>query len=133
MSWTELCLIVAGLYLAIRLRRAMGPRIDPVETAAALDSGTAVLIDVREPGEWADGVAERATLLALSDLQGSRKYWTPFLEKNRQRRLLLYCRSGARSAHAAAKLRREGFNAVNAGTLHGWRRLGWKTVPPTRP
>ena len=103
----------------------------PVEAAAQLKTGGSVLIDVREPDEWAEtGVAETALLLALSDLRGDRKTWGPFLEKNRDKTLLLYCRSGNRSSKAAELLAKEGFKTVNIGGFSAWQSAGLPTRKP---
>jgi len=94
----------------------------PAETAARLKSGDAVLIDVREPSEWAEtGVAEPAVLLAMSDLRASREQWKPFLEKNHDKTLLLMCRSGNRSGQVAALLAKEGYKTVNVGAFAAWK------------
>ena len=107
------------------------PQIKPGALRAALKAGTAVLVDVREPSEWpTTGVAKQAALLPLSDLRGSRAQWNPFLEKSRGKQILLYCLSGSRSASAAAQLRREGLDALNAGSLAALDRAG---LPVCRP
>ena len=102
-------------------------RVTPAEAAQLVADGKAVLIDVREPDEWADGVAAPAELLALSDLTGPRQTWKPFLEKNRDQELILYCRSGSRSGRAAQLLAREGFHTANAGGFNDWARAGLPT------
>lgn len=119
-------LILAGLAFVVwNLWRAR-PEILPEAVHASLKAGTSVLVDVREPSEWpATGTAKDAVLLPLSDLRGKRLQWAAFLEKHRGKELLLYCRSGARSAMATAQLRREGFNARNAGSLAALDRAGW--------
>jgi len=104
----------------------------PADFRAALKAGTAVLIDVREPPEWTSGVAKNAALLPLSDLRGSRVQWNSFLGKNRGKQLLVYCRSGRRSASAAAQLRREGLAALNAGSLNALDRAGWPVCKARR-
>lgn len=112
-----------AIFLAMRFFIAR-PGIRPQEAAELARRGEAVIIDVREPAEWASGVAAPAQLLPLSDLRGPRKRWDAFLRKNRNRRLVLYCHSGMRSAQAAALLRREGHAAVNLGSLHRWSSAG---------
>jgi len=102
-------------------------RVTSAEAAQLVADGQAVLIDVREPDEWADGVAAPAELLALSDLTGSRQTWKAFLEKNRDQELILYCRSGGRSGRAAQLLAREGFHTANAGGFSDWVRAGLPT------
>ena len=106
------------------------PRVRAEEAASRIRSTQAVLIDVREPGEWRAGVAEGAELLPLSDLGGSRERWRPFLEKNAGRELLCYCAAGGRSAIAARTLVAEGFRAANAGSLGEWQQSGWPVVKP---
>ena len=103
------------------LRAADASVIAPAEAAKRVADGRAVLIDVREPAEWAEtGVAAPAALLPLSDLNGDRKQWKEFLEKNRDKELILYCRSGNRAGRAAAILTGEGFKAANAGGFGDW-------------
>jgi rhodanese-related sulfurtransferase len=103
------------------LRGADAPAVAPAEAAKRVADGKAVLIDVREPAEWAEtGVAAPAALLPLSDLNGDRKQWKEFLEKNRDKELILYCRSGNRSGRAAVILAGEGFRTANAGGFGDW-------------
>ena len=126
-----LLLIVLLVLVVFALKRVMaGPSISPAEADARIKAGTAVLIDVREPDEWADGVAEPALLCSLSDLRGGRAQWKAVLEANRDKELILYCASGARSGIAAGMLRKEGFNAVNAGGFGDWRSAGLPVRTP---
>ena len=118
-----LILLVVAVFFIVRHFLA-GPSITPADAAARVWAGTAILIDVREPGEWASGVAEPAKLCSLSDLRGARAQWKSVLEANRDKELILYCASGARSGLAAGMLRKEGFNAVNCGGFGGWRGAG---------
>ena len=104
--------------------------VTPTEAAQLVADGKAVLVDVREPDEWADGVATPAELLALSDLTGPRQTWKPFLEKNRNTELILYCRSGGRSGRAAQLLASEGFRTANAGGFNDWTGAGLPTRKP---
>ncbi|RXK54468.1 rhodanese-like domain-containing protein [Oleiharenicola lentus] len=124
---TPTLLIVIGVvaFVAWTLWRAR-PQVRPEELKSALQAGTAVLVDVREPSEWlATGTAQDAALLPLSDLRGDRRQWNAFLGQHRGKRLFLYCQSGARSSLAAAQLRREGLDARNAGSLAALDRGGW--------
>jgi len=115
---------LSAVFLGWTLWRAR-PEIKPDALRAALQAGTAVLVDVRESAEWTGGTAKQAVLLPLSDLRGPRQQWAAFLEKNRNKQLFLYCQSGARSSMTAALLRREGFAARNAGSLAALDRAGW--------
>ena len=106
------------------------PRMQPAAGFARLRAGQALLVDVREPGEWAGGVARSATLLPLSDLTGRRTRWKDFLAGVGERELFLYCASGGRSGLAARLLAGEGFKAANAGGLGDWAAAGWAVEPP---
>jgi rhodanese-related sulfurtransferase len=123
-----IALIIVVFFIAKRV--LAGPSISAAEAETRVKTGTAVLIDVREPNEWADGVAAPALLCSLSDLRGERAQWKAVLEANRDKELILYCASGARSGVAAGMLRKEGFSAVNAGGFGGWRAAGLPVRQP---
>jgi len=111
---------------SLRAILAPGPRLCAAGALGRLREGGAILVDVREPGEWPEGVAEGALCLPLSDLRGARGAWGPVLAKVSGRELLLYCQSGVRSARAARLLRAEGYPAIDAGTLADWAAAGWR-------
>lgn len=106
------------------------PRYAPADCTERLRAGQALLVDVREPAEWAGGVAESAVLLPLSDLTGSRTQWTEFLATTNGREILLYCASGGRSGMAARILVAEGVPAANTGGLVDWLDAGWTVAQP---
>jgi rhodanese-related sulfurtransferase len=100
-------------------------KIAPADAAKLVADGKAVLVDVREPAEWADtGVAAPAALLAMSDFDGAQKDWKPFLEKNRDKQILVYCRSGRRSGLVAAALAAKGYQTANVGGFKDWAAAG---------
>jgi rhodanese-related sulfurtransferase len=125
-------LIIAAVCIVLMLVKRLfaGGIVSPTEATSRMAAGTAVLIDVREPDEWADGVVTAAVLLSLSDLRGSRAQWGPFLEVNRDKQLILYCRSGTRAGMAARILAGEGFKTANAG---GFSMLAGAGLPVRKP
>ena len=108
------------------------PRLAPADCASRIRNGDALLVDVREPAEWADGVAQSAQLLSFSDLTGPRAQWKQFLADANGREVLLYCASGARSGIAARLLVAEGVRAANTGGLGDWLDAGWPVAKPSR-
>jgi rhodanese-related sulfurtransferase len=103
-------------------------KIPPATAAKLVADGKAVLVDVREPAEWAQtGVAAPAELLPMSDFDGDKKLWRPFLEKNAGKQIIVYCRSGSRSGKVAAKLAVEGKTVANAGAFKDWVAAGLPT------
>jgi rhodanese-related sulfurtransferase len=124
-------LLSAFALLALTACHADVARLTPAEAAQRVAAGTAVLVDVRESDEWAQsGIVAGATPLALSDLRGERRDWKPFLAANKDRELILYCRSGNRSGQAARLLAAEGYRTANAGGLRDWIAAG-QNVSPT--
>ncbi len=84
--------------------------------AAATD---AVVMDVRTPMEWAEGVQPDARLLDVNDRTKFVEV-TATLDKNKE--YFVYCRSGARSGNACQYLQMQGFPKVYnlLGGMMGW-------------
>jgi rhodanese-related sulfurtransferase len=79
----------------------------------------ALLLDVREPEEWAAGHAPDARHIPLGQL-GARAGEIPQGEA-----VYVICRSGGRSAHAARALTGGGWQAINvAGGMQDWAAAG---------
>ncbi|MDD3178802.1 MAG: rhodanese-like domain-containing protein [Opitutaceae bacterium] len=116
-------IFLSGLATVLNLSAdaAETSKITPKDADQLVAEGRAVLVDVREPDEWADtGVAAPAVLLSMSDFNGAQKDWRPFLEKSRDKQILVYCRSGRRSGLVVAALAAKGFRAANVGGLKDW-------------
>ena len=97
-------------------------QIGPEEAARLLATG-AGLIDVREIEEWRVGRAPEAIHIPLGEL-GARLEDLPG-----DRTLVMICRSGSRSAAAAAALVGIGLPAVNlAGGMQAWQAAGLPVV-----
>jgi rhodanese-related sulfurtransferase len=78
-----------------------------------------VLVDVREPDEWAAGHAPGAQHIPLGEV-GAR-----YEEIPRDRDVYVICRSGARSARAAQALAGAGWTTLNvADGMQGWQAAG---------
>ena len=99
----------------VRAARARIENLTPDQVAAELDSPDVVLVDVREPGEQqTDGTipgalsAPRGMLEFHADPTGP--YHLPALTPDR--RVIVHCKSGARSALAAATLADLGYTRV---------------------
>jgi sulfur-carrier protein adenylyltransferase/sulfurtransferase len=88
---------------------ADGSAITPCELRDLLDSGTKIaLIDVREPAEWDINHIDGAQLIPSSSINsGEGLAGLP-----RDRRPVLYCKTGVRSAQALAAVRDAGFADV---------------------
>ncbi len=126
-----LVFIAVAVVLVLLVKRLLaGPSISAAQAQERVAAGTAVLVDVREPGEWGSGVAAPALLLPMSDLQGARAKWGPALEANRDKEFIVYCASGMRSGVVSGILRKEGCRAVNCGGFGSWRAAGLPVRQP---
>lgn len=105
-----------------RLFRRAYERVSPHQAATLLEEG-AILLDVREPYEWQSGHAPAARHIPLSQLTHRIAQLPP------GRPIVTVCRSGHRSAQAAALLARQGAQVSNlAGGMHAWARAGLPVV-----
>ena len=104
-------------------------RISPADAAKLVADGKAVLIDVREPSEWAEsGVAAPAVLLPKSEFDdGLAGDWKDFLAKVGDKEIITYCRSGKRSGAVAEALAKQGHKVANAGGFGEWQKAGLPT------
>lgn len=102
------------------LRNMMGGGVPSATVQEAAerqgDGEGALIIDVREPNEYAQLRAKGAVLLPLGRLSGRAK------DLPRERELLLMCRTGGRSANATKFLQAQGFeNVTNVnGGMVAW-------------
>ena len=88
-----------------------------VRTAADKAATGAVLMDVRQPNEWAAGRAPQAVHVPLGEVAST--------DFDDTRTYLVICRSGARSAQAVSFMRASGIDAHNVeGGMHAWMEAG---------
>lgn len=95
-----------------------------VAKAAELRDQGVFVLDVREPDEWAQAHIPGATLIPLGELQ-SRVNELP-----KDQPVLVYCRSGNRSASGRDILKAAGFENVTsmAGGINQWIAAGYETA-----
>jgi rhodanese-related sulfurtransferase len=95
-----------------------GGRVSAADAVRLINREKAVLIDVSEPEEFAQGHAAGARNVPLNALEGAKE-----LPSNKQLPLVLMCGTGARAARAASLLRKLGHERAIAlaGGLKAWR------------
>jgi len=74
----------------------------------------ATLLDVRTPGEFAEGHAPGAKNIPVDQVEARSG------ELDKSRPVVTYCAAGARSRQAASMLRERGFTVYDLGTLSAW-------------
>ena len=90
-------------------------QVDPTEVDELIGEG-AFLLDVREPSEWEAGHSPLAVHLPMGDVAEGHAGVLP-----RDTKIVVTCRSGARSQRVAQFLQQAGYDAVNAaGGMNAW-------------
>ena len=89
--------------------------VTPEQTQAALEEGSAQVIDVREPYEWEAGRIDGALHIELERLASNAG------KVDTDRPVIFHCRLGSRSAMAAQAFRGVGIDAYSmAGGIQRW-------------
>jgi rhodanese-related sulfurtransferase len=115
-----LAVIVVLLIVDTSKRRVLGFRdIKPQEAVRLINHEGAVVVDVREDKEY----LENHVLNAVHIPYGLMEERLQELDAYRSLPLIVYCRTGQRSAHAGALLRKHGFERVYklSGGMLAWR------------
>ncbi|HSD40837.1 MAG TPA: rhodanese-like domain-containing protein [Burkholderiales bacterium] len=106
-------------------RGAGGPSVGTLEATMLINQKDAVVIDVREPGEFAQSHILNARNVPLGELEARIRD----LERFKEKPVIVSCATGNRSGSAASILRKHGFaNVVNlAGGIAAWQQAGLPT------
>jgi rhodanese-related sulfurtransferase len=106
------------------VRRATGgPSVNPSQATQLINREDALVLDVREPGEYGAGHILGAKNVPLSRIDSG---GAEIAGKKKDRPVILYCESGNRSAKAAAALKAQGYTRVLnlAGGIAAWQQAG---------
>jgi sulfur-carrier protein adenylyltransferase/sulfurtransferase len=108
--------------------RAPIEEIEPFEAEQEIEAGDVVLIDTREPHEYQEAHLEGGKLVP----PGLLKDEIEAAASDKSARTILYCRSGNRSAIAAAQMEDMGYEDVAsmAGGILAWQEQGLPVVAP---
>lgn len=104
--------------------RSSGPALDTLGATRLINDTHAIVLDVREPGEFAAGHLPNARNIPIGELDkrvGDLPAGKP---------VLVCCASGARSGRAISLLRKAGHEQVFnlAGGVQAWRQAGLPVV-----
>lgn len=92
--------------------------LTPAGAVQLMNNGDVVVLDVREPSETAAGKISKAIQIPV----GALKTRIGELEKHKDKTVLVYCKTGARSGAACKELGRNGFENVYSlsGGIAAW-------------
>jgi len=116
-------LVSGGMLLWPLLRRSTGgPWVDTARAIQLINREDALVVDVRDPNEFAAGHVLGAKNLPLARLAAP----GADLAKRKDRPVIVYCDGGERAAKAAAALKKQGFTRVAnlSGGISAWQQAG---------
>lgn len=99
--------------------KASFKNIKPADVAKITKDESAIIIDVRTPGEVSEGVIEGASMFI--DYNGG-NFESEIAKLDKSKTYIVYCRSGARSAGASGVMVNNGFQHIYnlEGGIMGW-------------
>ena len=103
-------------------RSAGGPWVNPTQATHLINREDALVVDVREPGEFAAGHVLGAKNVPLARLAAG----AGELAKRKDRPVIVYCDGGDRSGKALAALKKQGYTRVAnlSGGIGAWQQAG---------
>ena len=109
------------LWPLVRMRTG-GPRVNSAQATLMINREDALMLDVRDPAEFAAGHAIGARNVPLARIDEG----TGELARRKDRPLVVYCDGGERSTKATAALAKQGFAKVVSlsGGLGAWQSAG---------
>ncbi len=119
--------LVSGIALALpALRRAGGGSLSPQNAVQRINREKAVVIDVREPAEFAAGHITNAKNVPLAQFEER----LPQVVKNKALPVILVCATSPRAVRAQVLARKLGYDQAEAlaGGLQAWRTAGLPVV-----
>ena len=119
--WLIIAAVVSGIVFILPTITKLFSRGKEVGTAGAvhlINRRDAVIVDVREPGEFKAGRIPNARNVTLAKIEEGAKG----LEKFKSKPILLVCQTGARSGQALRALQKQGFTeaVALAGGMNAW-------------
>lgn len=121
--WLVLLALASGaMLLWPQLLGGAKKQVGTLEATQLINRNDAVIVDVREDSEFAQGHIPNAKHIPLRQLPSRLKE----LEKFKAKPIIVNCRSGNRSAKACGILNKHGFENVHnlAGGITAWAQAG---------
>lgn len=118
--WAALAAVSGTLLVVTSVRGSRG--ISPAQATQLINRSDAVVIDVRDAGEYAAGHLLNAQHIPLAELDKR----LGELDKLKDKPVILNCQTGGRSASACDILRKAGFTQVHnlEGGIAAWEQAG---------
>ena len=118
-TWVALALVSGGMLLWPLIAGGTVPHVTAAEATLLMNREDALVLDVRETGEWSGGHITGARHIALAQLDKRLSE----LDKFKDKPIIVVCASGNRSSSACGQLKKHGFEKVYSlgGGIAAWR------------
>jgi len=118
MIWVGLAAVSGGMLLWPMISGGGAQNLSPAEATLLMNREDALVLDVRESGEWSTGHIPGARHITLAQLEKRMSE----IEKFKDRPIIICCASGNRSSSACGQLKRGGFEKVFnlSGGISAW-------------
>ena len=116
-SYILIGLAVVGFLIYNRVLSNV-PSISSEESQKVISDNNYRFLDVRTDGEYSDGHIPNSIHIPLQEIKSR----ISEIEKIKDKKIIVYCRSGARSSMASKTLLKEGFDVSNlTGGIMSWK------------
>jgi rhodanese-related sulfurtransferase len=116
--WVGLAAVSGGMLLWPMISGGGSQNLSPAEATLLMNREDALVLDVRESGEWSTGHIPGARHITLAQLDKRMSE----IEKFKDRPIIICCASGNRSSSACGRLKKGGFEKVFnlSGGISAW-------------
>jgi rhodanese-related sulfurtransferase len=120
--WLFGLVLISGGALLWPVLRQRGSKVSILQATQMINQGKTVVLDVREPAEFAAGHIREAKNIPVKELPKR----VGELDKFKSKAVIVVCTSGLQSSKAASQLKHAGFNQVFSltGGLAAWQAQG---------
>jgi rhodanese-related sulfurtransferase len=124
--WLIALALVSGGALLWPSLAQRGASVSLLQATQLINQGKTVIVDVREPAEFAAAHLRDAKNIPLKEMPKR----VGELDKFKSKTVIVVCQSGAQSGRAVSQLRKAGFTEVYSlqGGLAAWQAQGLPTV-----
>ena len=119
MIWVALALVSGGMLVWPMVAGGTVSHLTPAEATLLMNREDALVLDVRETGEWSSGHITGARHITLAQLEKRLSE----LDKFKEKPIIVVCATGNRSSSACGQLKKHGFDKVYSlgGGVSSWR------------
>ena len=119
MIWVALACVSGGMLLWPMIAGGTVSHLSPAEATLLMNREDALVLDVRETGEWSSGHITGARHITLAQLDKRLSE----LDKFKEKPIIVVCATGNRSSSACGQLKKHGFGKVYSlgGGIASWR------------